>query len=46
MCRFYEINPKLNALDEDASWDSEQEEWNGCCEDPYDDEEEEKEWCD
>lgn len=41
MRRFYEIK----CTGDDKAWeDSEQE---GCCEDPYDDDEEyEKEWCD
>lgn len=35
---------------DDDLWDDEKEsDWNGCCEDPYDDEDEEeqeREWCD
>jgi len=33
---------------EDKAWDAEDDgDWNGCCEDPYDDDEEnEREWCD
>jgi len=48
MCRFYEINPTLQCLDDEDVWDDEKDsDWNGCCEDPYDDEEEnEREWCD
>jgi len=48
MCRFYEMNPILKASEEEL-WDDEKEsDWEGCCEDPYDDEDEEveREWCD
>lgn len=33
---------------EEEQWDEEKEEddWGGCCEDPYDDEDNEREWCD
>lgn len=45
MRRFYE----MKCTGDDKAWDEEENsEWNGCCEDPYDDEEEEneREWCD
>jgi hypothetical protein len=29
---------------DDREW--EEEDYEGCCEDPYDDEDDEKEWCD
>lgn len=47
MCRFYEIKPMARCSEDDL-WDDEKDrEWEGCCEDPYDDEEEnEREWCD
>jgi len=47
MCRFYEIKPNVRCSDdEDVRDDEKDDEWNGCCEDPYDDEENEREWCD
>lgn len=49
MRRFYEINPIMHCSDEVEVWDDEQDEdWNGCCEDSYDEDEEEneREWCD
>jgi len=46
MRRFYGIE----ALGDDKTWDDEKDsDMEGCCEDPYDDEEDEdneKEWCD
>lgn len=44
MRRFY----KIETLGDDKSWNDDQDaEREGCCEDPYDDEEEnEREWCD
>lgn len=41
MCRFYTIK----ASGDDKEWDDDTE-MEGCCEDPYDDEENEREWCD
>lgn len=47
MCRLYAITPIQRCSDEQDLWDDEKEdEWNGCCEDPYDDEDNEREWCD
>lgn len=46
---FYTVNEKMNALGDDKTWDDEKErDWNGCCEDPCDDDDEEyeREWCD
>lgn len=45
MCRFHAIE----ALGDDKTWDDENgSEQEGCCEDPYEDEDEEyeREWCD
>ncbi len=41
MCRFYPISMS----GDDQSWEDE-EDYEGCCEDPYEDEDDEKEWCD
>ncbi|MFZ5374885.1 MAG: hypothetical protein ACOZBX_05030 [Campylobacterota bacterium] len=47
MCRFYEMKPLIRCSDEGERWDEEEDtDWNGCCEDPYDDDENEREWCD
>lgn len=48
MRRFYEISSDVLFLDEKDRWDDEcmEEDWDGCCEDPYEEEENEREWCD
>lgn len=48
MCGFYEVKSSIRCSDDVDVFDDEKEdEWNGCCEDPYDDEEDnEREWCD
>lgn len=48
MCGFYEIKPMIYCSEEDGWDDKKEDDWNGCCEDPYDDDEEEneREWCD
>jgi len=44
---FYEMKPMVMALGDDKVWDDDQTtDQEGCCEDPYDDEEDEREWCD
>lgn len=47
MCGFYEMKPMVLASGDDKAWDDENaDDWEGCCEDPYDDEDNEREWCD
>lgn len=48
MRRFHEIDYRISLLDDADQWDdeSEKDNWDGCCEDPYEEEEQEREWCD